>query len=219
MQRARPSRRRRCRPASSCRARAVRRTAGGRRPGRAAGPPRGRSPRCSFSSRWPTNSASGRGRSPASTTSSTSSLTPGRGTRHARRGPEQLEGVAQQRRRVAVAGQLAQRLADLVGAVAEPGQRLAHVADRRAAGAAAGADRRRAPAPTAGLAARRAAARPSSCRRRARASSAPTSPLATMSTRAAGGWVARIAIASAGPTPWVAISVLNVARSSRARNP
>ena len=36
-----------------------------------------------------------------------------------------------------------------------------------------------------------------------------------MSTSAAGGWVARIAIASAGPTPWVAISVWNVARSSR----
>ncbi len=46
-----------------------------------------------------------------------------------------------------------------------------------------------------------------------------TSAPATMSTSAVGGCVARIAIASAGPTPWVAISTWNVARSSRARNP
>ena len=48
---------------------------------------------------------------------------------------------------------------------------------------------------------------------------AVTSPSATMSTNAAGGWVARIAIASAGPTPWVAIRVWNVARSSPVAKP
>ena len=45
------------------------------------------------------------------------------------------------------------------------------------------------------------------------------SPSATMSTNTFGGWVAMIAIASAGPTPWVAISVWNVTRSSRVRKP
>ena len=42
---------------------------------------------------------------------------------------------------------------------------------------------------------------------------------AATSTSAAGGKVARIASASAGPTPWVAMSVLNVERSSRVRKP
>ena len=55
-----------------------------------------------------------------------------RGTRHARLAPSRLERVAQHRRRVGVAGQLAHALADLVGAVAEPGERLAHRADGRA---------------------------------------------------------------------------------------
>ena len=40
-----------------------------------------------------------------------------------------------------------------------------------------------------------------------------------MSNSAAGGWVARIAIASAGPTPCVPISTWNVVRSSRAAKP
>ena len=47
--------------------------AGGRRPGPGGGPPRARSPRCSFSSCWPTNSSSRRGRRLASSASSRSS--------------------------------------------------------------------------------------------------------------------------------------------------
>ena len=43
--------------------------------------------------------------------------------------------------------------------------------------------------------------------------------LATMSTSAAGGWVASTAIASVGPTPFVLIKCWNVIRSSFARNP
>ena len=93
---------------------------------------------------------------------------PGRGTRHARRAPSSLSASRSSVARVGVGRQLAQRLADLLGAVAEPGQRLAHVADRRAAAGPARPGRAR--APTAGSSARRAAARPSSCRRPARAS-------------------------------------------------
>ncbi len=36
---------------------------------------------------------------------------------------------------------------------------------------------------------------------------------------AAGGWVDRMAMARAGPTPWVAMSVWNVVRSSRLAKP
>ena len=49
--------------------------------------------------------------------------------------------------------------------------------------------------------------------------SAATSWSATMSTSAVGGWVAMIAMPSAGPTLWTPIRVWNVVRSSRVRKP
>ena len=182
---------------------------------RVGGPPRARSRRCSLSSRWPTNSSSARGRSPASSstsdsiTSSSADRCRGRGTRHARRAPSDFSASRSSVAASASERQLAQHVADLVGAVAEAGQRLAHVGDRRRR-PAGDRRRRRAPAPS-------SRSRSSTSRRSAvflptpgTSVSAATSLLATMSTSAAGGWVARIAIASAGPTPWVAISTWNV---------
>ena len=127
------------------------------------------------------------------------------GSRNSSRTPgsEQLEGVAQQRRGVGVGRQLAQRLADLLR--------------RRSRGPTAPRARRRSPTRCSTTAAadrvehRQVEPVLSSTSRRSAvflptpgtSVSAPRSAPATMSTSAAGGWVARIAIASAGPTPWV----------------
>ena len=73
-----------------------------------------------------------RGRSPASTTSSASLPTPGSRNSSRTPAPSSLSASRSSVGASASAGQLAQRLADLVGAVAEPGQRLAHVTDHRA---------------------------------------------------------------------------------------
>ena len=127
-------------------------------------------------------------------------------------GPEQLERVAQQRRRVGVGRQLAQRLADLLRARSRDPASASRTspigrAGRRSppTGSSTGTDRRL----FSSTSSRSAVFLPTP----GTSVSAARSPLATMSTRAAGGWVARIAIASAGPTPWVAMSVWNVARS------
>src|SRR5215213_10028699 len=81
--------------------------------------------RCSFTSVWPTNSSSRWGRRPASMLSSSEPMA---GSRNSSRTPhrQDLEGVAQQGRGVRAAGELAQGVADLLGGVAEPGQRLGH---------------------------------------------------------------------------------------------
>src|SRR3954449_1338780 len=81
--------------------------------------------RCSFTSVWPPNSSSRWGRRPASTLSSSG---PAAGSRNSSRTAhrQHLEGVAQEDRGVGAGVQLAQRLADLLGGVAQTGQGLAH---------------------------------------------------------------------------------------------
>ena len=163
----------------------------------------------------------GAGADPTSSTSSASSAIAGSRNSSRTAGPEQLRArrAAASTRRVG-GRQLAQRLADLVGAVAEPGERLAHVADRRRR-------RRRRPAPPTA------------------SSTGRTSRLLQLDEQPLGGLLAdaghegqrgevaagddvdqrrrRVggedASASAGPTPWVPISTSNVARSSRWRKP
>ena len=135
----------------------------------------------------------------------------GRGTRHARRAPSSFERVAQQRRRHrrSAAARAARRGSRRRRSRGRPAPR----GRRRSRGAAVDRRRRRGSStgtlsavaqldeqPLGGLLADAGHERE---RRRRRCS-------ATMSTSAAGGWVARIAIASAGPTPWVAISIWNV---------
>ena len=120
--------------------------------------------------------------------------------------------------RVGVARQVAQDVAHLVGAVPEPGERLAHVGHRRTLAAASP------PAfSSTGIDSR---SRSSTISRSAvflptpgTSDSAAVSLLATMSTMASGGCVASTAIASAGPMPCAPMSTWNVPRSSRAANP
>ncbi len=59
---------------------------------------------------------------------SSSGPAPGRAALHARCDRQHLEGVAQQRGGIGAGGQVAKGVADLVGAVAEAGERLAHTA-------------------------------------------------------------------------------------------
>ena len=216
VQGARPSRRRRSRPASSCRARAARRTAGGGRLGRGGGRPRGRSPSAP-------SARAGRRTRPAAAAA-------GRPRRDPRRrgvarleelvthgAPRQLERVAQQALDASAARrQLAQRFADLLGRVAEAASasRTSPTADAPTRRHRRVEHRHRQPA-LQSSSRRSAVLLPDAGHEHERGDVAVGDDV----DEAAGGWVARIAIASAGPTPWVAISVWNVARSSRVAKP
>ena len=112
------------------------------------------------------------------------------------------------RRRVAV-GQVAGGLGDLLGAVAEGGQRVAHVGPDRA-GDAVGRRSPSAAAPRAHVAGGTSRRVLSSISRRAAVflptpgtrHRAATSSSARTRARAMGAWTERMARASAGPTPW-----------------
>ena len=144
---------------------------------------------------------------------------PGRGTRHARRAPSSLSASRSSVGGVGVRRQVAQRVADLLGAVARARRAPRGRRRRGRAAAAAAADRVEHRDRRGGSSARRATARPSSCRRRAPGSARRRRRWPRCRPAPTGGCVARIAMASAGPTPWVAIRVWNVARSSRAAKP
>ena len=97
----------------------------------AAGRPRARSLRCSFSSRWPTNSASRRGRRPISSTLLHVVVdVRDRGTPHARRAPSSWRASRNIVAASSPAAIFAQGVADLVRGVPEPEQRLPDVAER-----------------------------------------------------------------------------------------
>ena len=206
--------------------------AGGRPPGPGGGPPPGRSSRCSFSWAWPTNSASRRGRRLTSSAASTGSADPATG-----RGPAGTELLARAHRPVTrragqapqgqaqqvldaspSSGRRAQRLADLVGAVAEAGQGGPDLGPGRRPGPdaapvgptrdRAGSSRSRSRRDLSSISSRAGrlladAGDQASGRRRRRSATARRS--------AAGEWTDSMARATAGPTPWAPMQRLEAA--------
>ena len=193
--------------------------------------------RWAFSSDWPTNSASRRGRRVVSAAPS-SALSSGSGSGSSSssrigRSPRPHRGEANRcsaRRSMAdgvpVVGQLGRGRPDLVGPVAQAGQGLAHVGGGRALGRGQGPARRsprwgppRCRGCRAATSARRAAGRRSSCRRPAPGTARRRRRRPGCARSAAGAWTDRMASAIDGPTPWAPSSASNVTFSSRVPKP
>ena len=161
--------------------------------------------RCSRRRGWPTNSSSRRGRSVVSSAASAGSAVGLSSSslialRRSSRAGQDSERVAEQLLDGAVFGELAEHVAHLVGRVAEPDERVAHLAARRRRAAGRprpGRDR----APRGAPSARRAAAARCACRRPGTSISASRSSSARPRRSVFGVCTDRIASASFGPTP------------------